>query len=202
MFPTRYGNVNRISKALPRTEKSTSDHHDHSDRSSTNSPIRSIHSRSSNGASSGSDSSEDILIDPLENDPWLTVANAKHRVMVYLMKDVYALFNSSWSMGFRSQTGSQSASPDAYSQNASSPKQSSTETGKRKAQDRDSHPPDGNEEKRRENLSLKSGDDHQKRFYACCFHKYNAQKYCSNNDTGTRYRSCAGPGFSKISQLK
>ena len=180
----------------------TSDDHYPSDRSCTNSPIREIYSGSSNGASSESDSSEDTSIASTENDPWLTVAYAKHRVMVSLMMDVYAIFNSQWRIGFRSQTGSQSASPDAYSQDSSSSKPSSTSIGKRKADEEDSHSPDGNEEKKRTIVSLKSGDDSQKRFFACCFYKYNAQKYCSNNHTGTKYRSCAGPGFSKISQLK
>ena len=169
---------------------------------SPNSPIREHDSRSGSEASPESDSSEDTSIASTENDPWLTVAYAKHRVMVSLMMDVYAIFNSQWRVGFRSQTGSQSASPDAYSQDSSSSKPSSTSSGKRKAQDEDCHPSDVHGEKKRKIGSPKSGNGHHGRLFACCFYKYNAQKYCSNSDTGTKYRSCAGPGFSKISQLK
>ena len=172
------------------------------DRSSTYSPLRDPYSPSSSRASPQSDSSEDTSIASTENDPWLTVAYAKHRVMVSLMRDVYEIFNSRWRVGFRSQTGSESASPDAYSQSSSSPKRSSPNSGKRKAQDEDSHSPDDNREKKRTRISLKDWENRQKRFFACCFYKYNAQKYCSNSSTGTKYRSCAGPGFSKISQLK
>ena len=69
-------------------------------------------------------------------------------------------------------------------------------------QDRESPPPDAKDEKKRKSRSSGSGDSGPERLFACSFYKFNAQKYCSNSDTGTKYRSCAGPGFSKISQLK
>ena len=93
-------------------------------------------------------------------------------------------------------------STGAHAQNSSSRALPSTGKGKRRLQDRDSQPPDGNDEKKRKTKSSNTGDDGQERLFACCFHKHNAQKYCSNGDTGSKYRSCAGPGFSKISKLK
>ncbi len=40
------------------------------------------------------------------------------------------------------------------------------------------------------------------RQFACPFHKSNARKYWPNLDTGTKYRSCQGPGVSSISKMK
>lgn len=137
-----------------------------------------------------------------ENDAWLTFAYAKHRMIVSLMSDFYAIFDPHWSGECNSRASSHSENTGASSQISSSSKSSSPGWGQKRMQDRDSHSPNGNDEKKRKTNLPKSRNGEQGRLFACCFYKYNAQKYCSNSDTGTRYRSCAGPGFSRISQLK
>ena len=139
-----------------------------------------------------------------ESKAWLTVASAKHRMMVSLMVDVYdyAIFNPHWELDVRSHTGARAAGTPTHAQNSNSRTPPSKGVSKRRLQDPDSPPPGGNDEKKRKIESSQSEDDGQKRLFACCFHKYDAQKYCSNRDTGSKYRSCAGPGFSKISKLK
>lgn len=173
-----------------------------SDRSPTISPIRDHDGGTSSEANTESVLSENSSSPSPENDAWLTVAYAKHRMMVSLMRDVYIIFNSPWEADFRSQTGSQAASTGASSQSSSSQMASSTGKGKRKMRNGDFQPPEANEEKKRKIEASKNRDGGPKRLFACFFNKFNAQKYCSNGDTGSRYRSCAGPGFSKISQLK
>ena len=156
----------------------------------------------SSGVSTENELSEDTSSPSPENDAWLTVAYAKHRMVVSLMKDVYTTLNPQWKADIRSQTGPRSASTGAYSQPSSSQTPSSTGRGKRRTQDRDSPPPDAHDEKKRKTKPTRSGDGDQGRLFACFFYKYNSRKYCSNSETGTKYRSCAGPGFSKIAQLK
>lgn len=156
----------------------------------------------SNGATPESDLSEDAPISSPENDAWLTLAYAKHRMIVSLMRDVHAIFNSQWRIEFRSRTGSQPASTEADPRHSSSSTPSSVERGKRRKRDRESHSPDPNDTKKKRTNSPTSGHGSRQRLLACCFYKNNPQKYCSNGDTGTKYRSCAGPGFSRISQLK
>ena len=152
--------------------------------------------------STENDSSEDLPSHSLVNDAWMLMAYAKHRLMVSLLKDVYSIFNSQWNADLRSRAGSQTSGTGTSSQQSSSRTPSSTNQGKRKMQDRDSDSPDANDEKKRKTNAGATRDSGQGRLFACCFHKYNAQKYCSNIDTGTKYRSCAGPGFSRIAQLK
>ena len=122
--------------------------------------------------------------------------------MISLMKDVYTIFNPHWKAEVRSHAGNRAASTGAHAQNSNSKTPPSTGKSKRQLQDRDSPPPDGNDEKKRKTKSSNLEGDGQERLFACCFHKHNAQKYCSNGDTGSKYRSCAGPGFPKISTLK
>lgn len=164
----------------------------------TNWPIPEHHS----DARTESDSSDNPPSPSPENDTWLTLAYAKHRMMVSLMRDIYAIFNPQWKADLRSRTGSEAASTGASSQNTSSRTPSSTTGDKRRMQNRDSPPPNADDEKKKKVKSTKSGDGSQERLFACFFYKNNPQKYCSNSDTGTKYRSCAGPGYSKISQLK
>ena len=96
-----------------------------------------------------SDSSDNPPSPSPENDTWLTLAYAKHQMMVSLMRDVYAIFNPQWEAYLRSRTGSQAASTGASSQNSSSRTPSSTAGGKRRMQNRGSSPPTPTTRKRR-----------------------------------------------------
>ena len=96
-----------------------------------------------------SDSSDNPPSPSPENDTWLTLAYAKHQMMVSLMRDVYAIFNPQWKADVRSRTGSQAASTGASSQESSSRTPSSTAGGKRRMQNRGSPPPNANEKKKK-----------------------------------------------------
>lgn len=168
----------------------------------TDSPTKEDYSGDSSGASTESDLGEDIASTSPEKATWLTIAYAKHQMMISLMRDVYNIANFQWKADFRSRTGSQAANTGEYAPSSSSLTPTSRAKGKRRMQDRESPPPDAKDEKKRKSRSSGSGDSGPERLFACSFYKFNAQKYCSNSDTGTKYRSCAGPGFSKISQLK
>ena len=181
---------------------STSEYSTSCDRSPTHSPTQEGVSVCSTGTSIESDSSEHTPSPSPENDAWLIMAYAKHRTMVLLMNEVYAIFSSKWSADFRSRTGSQAPSSGAGSQDSSSRTPTPPENGKRQMEDRGSHSPDTNNNKKRKTGSRRLEEGSQGRLFACCFHKYNPQKYCSSSETGTKFRSCEGPGFSKISQLK
>lgn len=183
--------------SLPNSEYST-----FPDRSPTHSPIREDVSVCSTGARIESDSSEHTSSPSPENDAWLMMAYTKHRIMVFLMREVYTLLDSQWSAELRSRTGSQESSSGACSQGSSTSTRTLPGNGKRKMEDRGSRSSDNNNNKKRKTDSHRSEEGSQGRLFACCFHKNNAQKYCSNSETGTKYRSCAGPGFSKISKLK
>lgn len=153
-------------------------------------------------ASMESSSSEHTPSPSPENDAWLIMAYAKHRTLVFLMSEVYGIFNSQWSAELRSRTASQAPSSGASSQGSSSRTPTPPKKGKRQMEDRGSQSPDINNTKKRKTGSGRFDEGSQGRLFACCFHKYNPQKYCSNSETGTKFRSCEGPGFSKISQLK
>ena len=177
-------------------------------RSPTPSLVREQNSETSSetnteSTSTDSDMSDDTALSP-ESKAWLTVASAKHRMMVSLMEDVYdyAIFSPHWEVDVRGHTGARAAGTRTHAQNSNSRTPPTTGRGKRQLQDQDSPSPGGNDRKKRKNKSSQSDDDGQERLFACCFHKYDAPKYCSNRDTGSKYRSCAGPGFSKISKLK
>lgn len=173
----------------------------YSDRISIDSSLWECSTESSLRSNSESDLRECTPSPSPENDAWLTVAYAKHRMMVCLMRDVYTKFNSQWRLDVSNRTGSQTGSSGTYSQGSSSGTLSSTRSGKRQSRDQGSHSSDANHKKQK-TTSPVSDDGNQGRLFACCFHKYNPQKYCSSSETGTKFRSCEGPGFSKISQLK
>lgn len=183
-------------------ERASTDYDCVSNRSLSTSQFLEIDSGFDDDDSIETDSNGDISSPSPEKDAWLAVAFAKHRMMVCLMKDFYTIFDSQWKPDVRSRTDSHVASTATLSKVSSPQTPRSAGRSKRKYQDRDSHPPDDNDEKKRKSEFPKKEDGGQERLFACFFYKHNTQKYCSNSDTGTKYRSCAGPGFSKISQLK
>lgn len=172
------------------------------DQSPTHSLIWEGGSVCSTKASMESDPNEGTPSPSPENDAWLTMAYTKHRMMVLLMKEVYTIFDPQWSAELRSRTGSQAPSSGACSQGSSSPTRTPPRKDKKKLEGRGSHSPDTNNNKKRKTGSRRYEEGSQGRLFACSFHKYNPQKYCSNSETGRRFRICEGPGFSKISQLK
>lgn len=166
-------------------------------------PTRSASSASCAGNNTPHGYSDESPSPPL-NGSNLLVIQAKHKLMVTLMQDVYAIFDEDWKVDPRTCTSTPSGSSGAQSSQTRSEAPSAYQKGKRRTQDRESSPPDngnGNGKRGRKEESDK-GPQRQARPYACPFHKYDPRKYSLNNEAGTAYRSCMGPGFSCISHLK
>lgn len=137
----------------------------------------------------------------------LTLAYAKHQIMVSMMQEVYAMVNSQWSAKVKTCVAPNAGRSRSQLESAKS-ENSSKESCNRKRRNHDREPSpddrnseDNNEKKRRGNPKDTRGCDTDRRF-ACPFYKYNRGKYCPNLDTGTKYRTCTGPGFSSVSKLK
>lgn len=110
------------------------------------------------------------------------------------------MFGLQWSSGERMHAGSQSEKASTGGRPKSG---SSQKKNKRQIHERESSPPDdensGRGEKRRraEPQAKEAG-----LLFACPFNKHDPEKYCPNTDTGTKFRSCIGPGFPSIARLK
>jgi hypothetical protein len=155
------------------------------------------------GNSTGSDDTELV-----EDDDELILLLAKHRLLIKLMKEFYSMFeNSSEGVTQYSPTSANKATSisSSKSDNSGHIQCSANQTGKRKFGDRDTTPPEDNEDdgrKRRCHYPPSSAPDSNYSLYACPFYKYDPHKYSTNNATGTIYRTCGGPGFHNISRLK
>ena len=141
--------------------------------------------------------------EPVEEDEEIILVLAKHRLLKRLMQEFYSMLSQATKEvpqhDSKSATGPATASsqPESHGQK----KNFSSAKGKRRMQDRDSPPPDGNDNRR--NRSGSSPDDGNKdRLYACPFFKYNPWKYTCTTSTRSKYRTCAGPGFVSIARLK
>ena len=154
------------------------------------------------GAKCSSD--EDLQSDNTESlnslsDTQTAMAYVKHILIQTLMREVYSMFDSQWNYNVRSHAGYRSECSLSGRQPGSS---SSQKTGKRSLQERESSPPEddsGRGEKRQRT------DPHTKevgRLLACPFHKYDPDKYGPNSISGTKFRSCIGPGFPSVARLK
>lgn len=132
-------------------------------------------------------------------DPSTIMLFVKHQLITRLMQEAYTIFNSRWAATIRTRTGYQS-------ERTSSPPQaeslSSSRKGKRRMQDRDSPPPDGSRDKGNKRSCPGVERQDSGNLFACPFHKYDPEKYCSNPTWGVKYRSCMGPGFTTIARLK
>lgn len=154
--------------------------------------------------STKSEDSDDHSSLSMSNYDQLTIAYAKHQMMVALMEEFYTNFDPQWQNNVRSHVAPSSRSSRSYADSSKSQNSSRQDSnGKRAMRDREPSPDDNanNGKKRRGNPTDARGDEPDPQF-ACPFRKYDPRKYCSNLDTGTKYRSCIGPGFSTISKLK
>ena len=167
------------------------------------SPRMSVQDANVNGRDSTQNRSPDKnrSLSPSTNSD-LALAYARHRLIVSLMREVYAMFNSKWGPEIHTCTNSQAGYSSGQTNQSESQAESIRKNGKRRLEDRDSPPGDDNNIKRDKRDSNNPKAQDQGLPYACPFHKYAPQKYCMNNDTGAMYRSCAGPGFSFVSHVK
>ena len=132
----------------------------------------------------------------------LKIAQAKHELIVTLMKEVYALFDTIWRIKVRTCAPSQQESSGTQSQPSKLETPWVGGTNKKRKKDRDSSPPGDGNDKRGKMDDPDAELQHQGRPFACPFRKYDPYKYTLNSNTGTTYRSCLGPGFRSISHVK
>ena len=129
----------------------------------------------------------------------LNIAKAKHELMVTLMKEVYAMFDSKWKANIRTCATSQQGSSGTHARPSQIEAPRAGQHSKKRMKDRDTSPPGKGNGKRKKNDDPKVGLHRQ---FACPFHKYDPYKYSLNSDTGAAYKSCMGPGSVSISHLK
>lgn len=156
------------------------------------------------GNSVSSDDSESA-----DDDEYLMILLAKHRLLANLMREVYRIlgYNPTETPGQSpSDAGEVNAGLSAYQGDIERGNcQNKGRKGKKRVLDRDSQPPDEDENDGRKKRPRGEPDPEVNgdgRLYACPFSKYDSRKYNSNRSTGTRFRTCAGPGWETISKLK
>lgn len=144
-----------------------------------------------------------------DDDEYLMVLLAKHKILASLMREVYSIlgYNPTETPGQSpSDAGEINAGPSSYQVEAEHGRsQNKGGKGKKRVLDRDSQPPDEDENDGRKKRSRGEPDslvDGDGRLYACPFFKYDPRKYNCNSSTGKKYRTCAGPGWNKIARLK
>ena len=127
---------------------------------------------------------------------------SKHRLMVRLMQEVYAIFDKQWSVAGSSRAGSEASgsSPPAHQQDSSSGSKSSQKQAHKRRRDEQDHD-DHRAGKRGRSDRPVAPRDGEKTF-ACPFYQKDPVKYSCNNSTRLKYRACMGPGFENIARLK
>jgi hypothetical protein len=160
-------------------------------------------SEESPGNTTGSDDTELV-----EDDEELVIVLAKHRLLIKYMQEFYSMFSPSCGAFVEcghgdttSTTSKRPARPEVSNQD----QYTKSKGQKRKVGDRESMPPDDDEEdtpkKRRRGDPTPDGDK-SNHLFACPFYKFDPSKYACTNTTGSKYRTCAGPGFHTIARLK
>ena len=132
----------------------------------------------------------------------LIMSQAKHGVMVNLMKDVYAMFEPNSGVRTRATSASGSSGMQSYQSKSGASSSSIHQNDRKRMQSRDSPPPDDGNGKRRKRFESDSEFPSQGRMLACPLHKFNPHRYSLNSGRGAAYRSCMGPGFKSISRVK
>lgn len=154
-------------------------------------------------STTGSDDTELV-----EDDEELVIILAKHRLLVKYMQEFYSMFSPScgafveYGHGDTTSTTSKTLARSEVSNQGQNTK---TKGQKRKAGDRESTPPDEEEEdtrKKRGRSDPTPDGDKNNRLFACPFYKFDPSKYACTNTTGSKYRTCVGPGFHTIARLK
>lgn len=132
----------------------------------------------------------------------LHIVQAKHELMVTLMKEVYAMFDSGWKLNVRTCANSQQGSSGTQAQPSKREAPSLEQNPKRRKKDRDSSPPGDDDGRRKKRKDPDAGLQNQGRPLACPYHKYDPYKYSLNSDTGAAYRSCLVFASTSISHVK
>ena len=154
------------------------------------------------GSTESEDSGDHCSVSSSNYDQ-LSIAYAKHQMMVSLMQEVYAMFNFQWQANIRTRTRPKSRNSRSQLEASKSSNSSKENCSRNRVKhNREPSPDDSNNGKRRRSNPTDARESEPDQPFACPFHKYDPCKYCPNLDTGTKYRPCSGPGFSSISKLK
>ena len=129
-------------------------------------------------------------------------ALARHLAMVRLMNFVYAAIPFNVESGVSRHAGHDGEAANSGVLNTHSQQDTSQIKSKKRTRSRNSSPPDSNDGRRKRRIPLSKLNIDQNRHLACPFNKYDPVKYCGNISTGSKYRTCASPGFSDIRRLK
>ena len=130
------------------------------------------------------------------------VALAKHELIASLMCEVYAMFNAEWAANAKQGTNSGTANDANSVRKSSSDKMADQKPSKRRREDEESPSRNDSDRKRKGNAPFSQGHHGQCNLFACPFNKYDPRRYRISQTTGTRYRTCPGPGFATIARLK
>ena len=133
-------------------------------------------------------------------DSHLVYLHSKHRLLVDLMQEVYAIFDQRWGAKLQAHAGS--SPPNTPLSNQNTPSDHSRKGKKRSRDDRDFTPPNDAGSSKRPRREISSNSEKQNDPFACPFHKNEPAKYCCSVVDGSRYRACVGPGFASIARLK
>lgn len=151
------------------------------------------------GSETGSDDMENLSI---EGDSRLTMLHSKHELITSLMREVHALFDQRWSKALRSHANTASHNSTPCGIDGCFPSGNSQGTQKRRRDERDTTPPEDHNDRKRSKKNSSLATENLARLFACPLHQNNPIKYCANTIDGSKFRACAGPGFTTISRLK
>ena len=156
-------------------------------------------------AISQSEASETDRVSAPDTSESIYEIRLKHDIVKSLMLDVYIALGPQGDAKYNEcAEPSKQSSAGSFSNSSSSA--SSTHrlgsSGKRAARDENSPPRDDKGGKRARHPSSGANSGVKRPPFACPFYKYDPIKYRSTSVTGTRYRTCMGPGYETISRLK
>ena len=129
----------------------------------------------------------------------ILTAQARHDGLVPLMRIVYGKIPTDGENGISYCAGESNARIDLGISHMTS---SQSTNGQKRKRDGDSPPPDPNDSRRTKGCSPQGSKSDIQRKLARPFYKYDPSKYCGNDTTGSKYRSCATPEFPDIRRLK
>lgn len=131
------------------------------------------------------------------------IAHAKHLLIDALMRDVYSIIGSQWNAAIQTHGAPGSESPNSHSQPSDAHGKKSRANGKRRIRDRGPSPPSDDNGKRTKGDLETAAIRQKNRLFACPYYKNNPRKYCVNDESGRKYRSCAAaPGLNGINRVK
>ena len=131
---------------------------------------------------------------------------AKHNLIAALMEEVYAMFDLRWTANVgqhafeKARSSASSSYTEAPSRNGSA--DHSNRPTRRRKRNQSSGDDDHRKRRRNEKRQNEGSSEPKAQPFACPFNRYNPEKYQPTTASGSRYRSCLGPGFVSKSHVK